>query len=106
METEDKKAPEGRINVTLDVPFMRGKHTISEIQLRKPSSGELRGLNLQDVLNLDVKAMHKLLPRITAPSMTEQEVSQLDPADLVEISTEVVSFFIRKEKKDEASLLA
>ncbi len=87
-----------RTTVLLDVPIVRGKHTISELQVRRPRSGELRGLNLQDVLSLDINAMHKLLPRITVPSLTEAEVSELDPADLVELGTETASFFIKKAK--------
>lgn len=92
--------------VTLDTPLKRGDKAITDIRLRKPMSGELRGLSLTDVLQLDVSALHKLLPRISDPTLTEQEVSQLDPADLVQLGTEVVGFFITKGKLEDASLQA
>jgi hypothetical protein len=97
---EKTNTDNGRITVPLETPLKRGDQTIPKVQLRKPSSGELRGLNLHDVLNLDVTAMHKLLPRITAPALTEHDVSQLDPVDLVALGTEMASFFIPKAKQD------
>lgn len=91
---------DGRITVVFETPLKRGNHTIPEVQLRKPSSGELRGLNLHDALNLDVNAMHKLLPRITAPALTENDVSQLDPVDLVALGGEIAGFFVPKASKN------
>lgn len=95
---------DGRITVVFESPLKRGNHTIPEVQLRKPSSGELRGLSLHDVLQLDVTAMHKLLPRITAPALTENDVSQLDPVDLVALGGEIAGFFVPKTAKN--SLIA
>ena len=57
------------VNVTVipDEPIQRGDTSITEIQLRKPKAGELRGVSLVDVANLDVMALQKVLPRITQP---------------------------------------
>lgn len=93
-------------NVPLDTPIKRGETEIKQIKLRKPASGELRGLSLQDVMSLDVTSLHKLLPRISEPTLTEQEVAALDPADLLELGSEAASFFLSKAKKVEASLPA
>lgn len=90
---------------TLDEPLPRGTGAIDQVTLRKPKSGELRGLNLQDLLQLDVNTLQKLLPRISNPTLTEQDVAALDPADLVQLGTIAVGFFIPKEKAP-ASLLA
>lgn len=99
--------------VTLDTPIQRGKDTITEVTLRKPKSGELRGLALADVLNMDVNALSTLLPRITQPIITKDDVQNLDPADLVQLGGEVAGFLVpRKLQTDpdssatEASLQA
>lgn len=85
-----------RINIKLDSPIAMGNTQIEQVQLRRPNTGELRGLSLNDVLNMEVSTLHKLLPRITAPALTEQQVSQLDPADLVQIGGELATFFMPK----------
>lgn len=89
--------------IILDEPLARGDQTLTEVTLRRPASGELRGLNLQDVMSLDVAALQKLLPRITTPALTEQDIANLTPADLLEIGSETAAFFIRKEKLAEIS---
>ena len=65
--------------VTLDQAIQRGDTTITEIQLRKPKAGEMRGLNMTDVVQMDVNALTKLLPRITTPILTEAEIGNMDP---------------------------
>ncbi|WP_233638599.1 phage tail assembly protein, partial [Citrobacter cronae] len=40
--------------VQLDTPIMRGKTQITEIVLRKPQSGALRGTRLQAIMDMDV----------------------------------------------------
>ncbi|RQM46516.1 phage tail assembly protein [Paraburkholderia bannensis] len=85
--------------VVLDTPIVRGKQTISEITLRKPRSGELRGVSLQDLVNLDVIALSKVLPRISSPTLTEHDVAQLDPADLVQLGGVFAGFLWPKAVK-------
>lgn len=82
--------------ITLETPLTRGERTITSIALRKPAAGELRGVSLADLLRLDVAALITLLPRITTPTLTAQDVGQLDLADLAAIGGEVVSFFMTK----------
>ena len=90
--------------ITLDTTITRGETTISEITVRKPDSGALRGQNLNDLLRMDVNALIKVLPRITSPSLTEAEVAKMDPADLLQFGTEVSNFLLPKRLKEEASL--
>lgn len=90
--------------VDLDTPIQRGKTLIDSITLRKPSSGELRGILLSDLLQLDVASLMKLIPRITP--IHEHEVSQLDPADLVAIGVKITGFLLQKRTKTDASLVA
>lgn len=82
--------------VTLDYPIQRGEQEIDTITVRRPRAGELRGINAADVLQLNVDALIKLLPRITTPMLTEQDVNQMDPADLVQLGGEVAGFLVPK----------
>jgi hypothetical protein len=80
--------------ITLSAPIVRGDQEIASIQLRKPKAGELRGLSLQDVINSDITALLQLLPRITVPPLIDQEVNEIDPADLAEMGGTIRSFFM------------
>ena len=83
--------------ITLDQAIQRGEQTITDVQLRKPKAGEMRGLNMADVLQMDVNALTKLLPRITIPILTEAEIGNMDPADLLQLGSEVAGFLMPKK---------
>jgi hypothetical protein len=82
--------------VVLDHPLVRGEQTIEKITLRKPAAGELRGTSLNALVNLDVDALGKVLPRISSPTLTEFDVQQLDPADLVQLGVVFAGFLLPK----------
>ncbi|EMF0745073.1 phage tail assembly protein [Klebsiella aerogenes] len=82
--------------VVLDTPILRGKSEIKEVVLRKPPSGALRGTRLQAIMDMDVSAMMTIIPRISSPTLTPQEMAELDPADLTAMSVEVVTFLLPK----------
>ncbi|MEO3741725.1 phage tail assembly protein [Kosakonia sp. WA-90] len=78
--------------ITLENPITRGEQSIAVITLMKPNAGTLRGVSLAAVANAEVDALIKVLPRITSPSLTEQEVSALDLVDMVALAGKVVGF--------------
>jgi hypothetical protein len=82
--------------IPLDEPVKRGDTVISEVVIRRPKSGELRGVSLMDLGNLNVAALQTILPRITQPTLTAQEVAGMDPADLTELGSEVAIFLVKK----------
>ena len=84
--------------VNLDTPIKRGEQTIDSLQIRKPASGELRGLSLVDLGQLKVNALHTVLPRVTIPPITEIEARALEPADLLACGAEIGSFLLQKSK--------
>ncbi len=84
---------------TLDTPLVRGNQTITSITLRKPKSGELRGVSLSDLVSLDVVALSKVLPRISSPMLTEVDVANIDPADLVQLGGIFAGFLMPKAVK-------
>ncbi|NEG63229.1 phage tail assembly protein [Pantoea agglomerans] len=100
----DKTTPNEKV-VELDTPILRGKTEITHITVRKPQSGALRGTRLQALMDMDVNAMMVVLPRVTTPALTTPEINEMDPADLLSLSVEVVSFLLPKSALS-ASLMA
>jgi hypothetical protein len=85
--------------ITLETPLQRGEQTITDITLRKPSAGELRGLSLVSLLQMEVTALTTVLPRITNPALTSDEINRLDLPDLMQFGSEVASFLVPKSAK-------
>ncbi len=83
--------------VNLNSPITRGENRITEIKVQKPASGQLRGVSLKALLEMEVDDICKVLPRITQPTLTDEEVHRLDPADLTQFGIEVVNFLLPKE---------
>ena len=86
-----------RLNtIVLDEPIQRGNSTIKEVSVRKPNSGELRGVTLTALSEIDVIALQRVLPRITSPSITTQEIDKMAPSDLLQLGVRVASFLLTK----------
>lgn len=102
--TFEKMTNAGVSNISLDAPITRDEQVTSVVQLRRPSAGELRGIKLTDLLQMDVGTLSTLLPHISSPALTAADVAKLDPADLVSITTEVGGFFLSKAQKDSLSV--
>ncbi|WP_432239913.1 phage tail assembly protein [Herbaspirillum robiniae] len=82
--------------VELDEPIVRGNTKITEITLRRPRSGALRGASLMALAQMDVAALQLVLPRISEPTLTPHEVGGMDPADLTKCGLEVSLFLTPK----------
>lgn len=102
-EALDQVAVEDPNVIVLDEPIIRGTQQITELKLRKPKAGELRGVSLSDLLNLDVAAIIKVVPRISLPSINEAEARAMDPADLVQVGAKITSFLLKKSLREELS---
>lgn len=87
--------------ITLDVPIIRGNTTITEVTVNKPTAGALRGAKLQALLDTDVDALIRVLPRITTPNLTVPEISNLDPADIYALSQALALFFLPNSVKSD-----
>lgn len=87
--------------ITLDVPIVRGNTTITEVTVNKPTAGALRGAKLQALLDTDVDALIRVLPRITTPNLTVPEISNLDPADIYALSQALALFFLPNSVKSD-----
>lgn len=80
--------------ILLETPIKRGATEIARVVLRRPSAGEMRGLQLQSLMQSDVNGLLALLPRITVPPLTQPEVESLSPVDLAQLGGEVQGFFM------------
>jgi len=78
--------------VTLEKPIKRGEQEITEVTLIKPTAGTLRGVGLAAVASSEVDALIKVLPRMTAPTLTEPEIAALELPDFVALAGKVVGF--------------
>ena len=68
--------------------------------MRKPKTGELRGLALTDILRMEVGALTKLLPRITQPPLNESQIANLEPDDFTDLASKTTLFFVKREQLD------
>lgn len=85
--------------VYLDEPIKRGTQKIDAVALRRPTAGELRGVQLGMLMMLDVDMIRVVLPRISSPSLTSHEVNQLDPTDILALGMRIQSFFTSKAER-------
>lgn len=86
--------------IELEDPLTRGETQIATITLRKPNAGELRGLKLDDLVQNEVTALLKLIPRISDPILTEDEASRLSFSDIVQCGGAISGFFMTKSQRE------
>ncbi|WP_278362676.1 phage tail assembly protein [Stutzerimonas kunmingensis] len=90
--------------VELDAPIIRGNQVIDSLTLRKPMAGELRGVSLMELSQMDVLALRTVLPRISSPTLTDVEIGRMDPADLLQCGVAVSGFLLPKAAREKAFL--
>jgi hypothetical protein len=83
--------------VQLEQPIQFGSNTITEITIRKPNVKALSGVSLQAIYQHDVNALIKVLPRVTTPPLTAQQVLDLDPVDFAQLGGHLVTFLYPKD---------
>lgn len=88
--------------VTLNTGFKRGDDIIKTVEIRKPTTGELRGVRLLDLAYMDVDAITTVIPRVTIPSMIAAEVRQMDPADFTLLATEIATFLAPSQQNTDS----
>lgn len=86
--------------VPLDNPLKRGEETIASVTLRKPLGGATSGTKLVDLLNLDLVAASKVVPRISSPVITAVEFLNMDVEDCTAIAGEIAAFLLQKRQKE------
>lgn len=78
--------------IELSSPIVNGKTKINKITIRKPLTGDLRGVKLLNFVDADIDSLAKVLPRISTPTLSEQDVYNMDLADLTNVVVEISGF--------------
>ncbi|MGB6229331.1 MAG: phage tail assembly protein [Litorimonas sp.] len=80
--------------VTLDKPISRGSGTdateIEKIDVRPPTAGELRGVSLADLSQLETETVLQILPRVTTPSLSLLEAESLSIKDIMALAVAIL----------------
>lgn len=92
------------VTVALDNPLVRGDVSIDRVTLRKPMGGDLRGTQLALILNMDVVAVSKVVPRVSEPVITAAEYLAMDGEDCTSIAGEIAAFLLTRQQKTGAGL--
>lgn len=80
------------MNDVKTVALSRPLENVSIVEIREPKAGELRGLKIADLVQLDVGAMATLLPRIS--NLRARDMENLSTSDLTNLFTETLGFFV------------
>lgn len=83
--------------VTLSVPLKQGEREITELQIRQPNAGELRGVSLLMLLQMQPEAMFTVLPRIATPVLPASVLHKLHPSDLFKLGNAINEFLVPKD---------
>lgn len=91
--------PQTTQTVTLSNAIEIDGQKVTEITLRKPKAGELRGLSMVDILRMDVSTMFRLLPRITMPPVSDIQLSsEIETDDFTAMAAKTLIFFAKPEQ--------
>lgn len=83
--------------VTLDVPLKRGETELRTIFVRRAGGGELRGVSLVGLGQLEYDEIERLLPRVTVPPITAREIQvDLDAADITRLGAAAADFLLNR----------
>lgn len=80
--------------IKLETPLKRGETEVSQITLHKPKSGALRGVSLRECLDLNTDAICTVIPRISDPQITPQEMARIEPCDLLQMGAALANFLL------------
>lgn len=89
------------ITIELDTPLVRSGETLGFLRFRTPVSGDLRGMSIAKLGQLDYDEVRKLLPRISMDTLIADEVDKLSLADQIEISAALTDFLVPKRRMAE-----
>lgn len=80
--------------ITFDPPMKRGDNEIKQVVLHKPKSGALRGVSLRDCIDMNTDAICAVIPRISDPKITPQEMETMEPFNLLALGAALSNFLL------------
>jgi hypothetical protein len=91
------------VTVKFPHPISRSDKTIDSVELRVPMASELRGLTLSDLMRMDASSTCVLVPRISSPILTKEEMAAMHPANLLELAATVAGFLLPEDQLEAVS---
>lgn len=91
-----------QVVVNLENPIVRDGKEITEVTVRMPMAGDLRGTSLQQLMSGGTTEIQTVLRRVTSPMLTEADFADMPGADFIELSTEVMGFLTPRRYKAQA----
>ena len=92
-------------SIELDEPIKRGEVVISQVTLRQPNGGEMRGLSMMDIVQMKTEALFVLVPRISEPVLMANDLKQMNPADLMQIATVIAQYYVPKKMQSDIGMM-
>lgn len=92
-------------SIELDEPIKRGEIVISQVTLRQPNGGEMRGLSMMDIVQMKTEALFVLVPRISDPVLMANDLKQMNPADLMQIATVIAQYYVPKKMQSDIGMM-
>lgn len=80
--------------VKLQRPIVRGDQVISEVTLREPVGGDMRGLSIQQLNQSDYNAVRSLVTIIAMPMVLDSDFDAMPAADVGAFAGEIIGFFM------------
>jgi len=77
--------------ITLQTSIEINGDDVTEITVRSPGAGELRGLSLAALADLEVDTVLKILPRVTSPTISEEDGESLSLIDMLKIGGSIIN---------------
>lgn len=90
-------------DITLSSPLQRGGKDVHHITLHKPKAGALRGVSLRELLDMNADAINTVVPRVSDPKITPQEMQSMEPCDLLKMGAVLAGFLLPPEVMAEAA---
>ena len=87
--------------IELDADIQIGGEHLEKLDIRKPNAQALSGIKIADLLQGDVNAVLKVLPRVSTPTLTQQQAQHLEPCDIAQIGGALMLFLQPKSQRAE-----
>lgn len=79
--------------VPFKVAIPYGDKELREITMRPPLAGDLRGIKLRAIHDMEWDAFAALVPRISTPHVSAGQLAALEAPDVMQVIEKVLGFF-------------
>lgn len=92
-EGEDEETGDGIVKLRIPITMPKGEK-VADLLLRRPTAGDLRGIRLAGLSDMDVDLVLTVAERCSIRQLPPGALRMLDPADLLRLGKAVSDFFV------------